>query len=83
MKLVYKDEAIKRLKKIRPQDKAKAKKKIQSLVLNPYVGKPLKGGLHGLFSLKAWPLRIIYSFDPNAQTITIETIDYRGDVYKN
>jgi len=83
MKLVDKDEAIKRLKKIGSADKTKSKKKILGLLSNPYMGKPLKGKLHGLYSLKAWPLRIIYTYDPDRQIIQIEDIDYRGDVYKN
>lgn len=83
MKLVYKNEAIKRLKKIGSADKITAKKKILLLLSDPYLGKPLKGKLTGLFSLKSWPLRIVYTFDPENQMIQIETIDYRGSVYKN
>lgn len=83
MRLIYKHEAIKRLQKIGSTDKIKAKKKILNLLANPYLGKPLKGKLTGLYSLKAWPLRIIYTIDTERQIIQIETIDYRGNVYKN
>ena len=83
MELFFKNEAIKQLKKIHSADKKKAKKKIAGLVDNPLLGKPLKGKLAGLYSLKAWPLRIIYTFNPKTQTIIIQTIEYRGSVYKN
>jgi len=82
MELVYKSEAIKNLQKIGQADLKKAKKKILSLQTNPLEGKPLQGKLFGLRSLRAWPLRIIYTYNPKSKTITIETVDYRGDVYK-
>lgn len=82
MNIVYKDEAIKNLKKLGQAQKQKAKRKIESLLLNPFLGKKLKGEFTLLRSLKAWPLRIIYSFDTNSQTITVVTVDFRGNVYK-
>lgn len=81
MKILYRDEAIKNLKKLGAAEKQKAKKKIESLLLNPLLGKKLKGQFEGLRSYRAWPLRIIYAFDESSQTITIITVDYRGDVY--
>lgn len=83
MKLVFKDEAAKRLNRIGKAEKIKAKKKIYSLLADPFQGKLLDGKLKGYRSLKAWPLRVIYTFDPVNQIIQIETIDYRGSVYKN
>ena len=83
MKLVYKSEAAKRLKKIGKSEKTKAKKKILNLLTDPLQGKLLEGKFKGLRSVKAWPLRIIYTFNSDTQTIKIETIDYRGDIYKN
>ena len=83
MELVFKDEAVKRLKKLPPSEKKKARKKIQILSLKPYSGKPLKGKLSGLYSFRAWPLRIIYTLDTKKEVITIETVDFRGNVYKN
>jgi len=82
MELLYKNEAIKQLKKIPAADKKKTKKKITGLITNPLLGKPLKGKLAGLYSLKAWPLRVIYTFDPKTKTIVIQTVECRGGVYK-
>ncbi|OGG12017.1 hypothetical protein A2Z00_03210 [Candidatus Gottesmanbacteria bacterium RBG_13_45_10] len=83
MKLVLKDEAVRRLKRIGARDKAKVKKKIYSLLTDPFQGKMLTGKLKDFRSVKAWPLRIIYTFDPVTRIVEIETIDYRGNVYKN
>lgn len=82
MQIFYKDEAIRKLKNLGPKEKQKSKRKIESLLLNPLSGKILKGEFAGVRSLKAWPLRIIYTFDSQSQTITIITVDYRGNVYK-
>lgn len=82
MEIVYKNEAIKNLKILTSSDKQKAKKKIESLQGSPLEGKKLKGEFSGLRSIRAWPLRIIYSFDPRAKIITIITVDFRGNVYK-
>lgn len=81
MEVIYSPKAKKQLSKIGPVEKVKAKKKILSLKENPLLGKSLKGELEGLRSLKAWPLRIIYTFDAEKQTLQIVTVDYRGSVY--
>ena len=82
MILVYKDEAIKALRKLGPCEKAKAKTKIRSLPTKPLLGKPLQRNLFTIRSLHAWPLRILYTCNNDTQTITIRTIGHRGDVYK-
>lgn len=82
MEIRYKAEAVRKLKKIGAKDKPKIKRKIESLIKNPLVGKPLEGRFRGLYSLRAWPLRVIYSYDKKKQVIVIETVDYRGGVYK-
>ena len=82
MQIFYKAEAIKKLKNLGPAEKQKARKKIEGLLSNPLMGKRLKGEFSGLMSLRAWPLRIIYSLDLKSQSIVILTVDYRGNVYK-
>lgn len=82
MEIQYRLSAAKQLKKIGAKDKPKAKKKIRSLIANPLSGKLLKGELAGMRCLRAWPLRIIYTLDHKKNIIIIETVDYRGDVYK-
>lgn len=82
MKLQFRLSASKQLKGIGVKDLKKVERKIRSLLDNPLEGKPLQGELKGHRSLRAWPIRIIYTFDPDSKTITIENVDYRGDVYK-
>ncbi len=82
MKLQYRFSVSKQLKGIGAKDLKKVQTKIHFLIDNPLEGKPLQGELKGYRSLRAWPLRIIYTFDSDSQIITIETVDYRGDVYK-
>ena len=82
MKIFYKDEAVKHLKEIGAKDLPKVKRKIEAVIANPLMGKNLKGEHEGQLSIRAWPLRVVYTFDPKSQTIEIITIDYRGQVYK-
>ena len=83
MEIIISPTAAKHLHKIDPRDKKKAIKKIDSLLLSPLTGKLLQGEHAGQRSLRAWPLRIIYIFEPQSQTIKIVDVDYRGNVYKN
>ena len=82
MELFFKDVAIKHLKQINLKDLQKAKRKFEDLKGQPLLGKPLHGKLSGERSIRAWPLRIIYTFDSAKQIIEIITVDYRGNVYK-
>jgi mRNA-degrading endonuclease RelE of RelBE toxin-antitoxin system len=82
MKLQYRLSASKQLKDIGAKDIKKVQRKIHWLLDNPLEGKLLQGELKGHRCLRAWPLRIVYTFDPDSKTITIDNVDYRGDVYK-
>ncbi|HBC72208.1 hypothetical protein A2379_00380 [Candidatus Amesbacteria bacterium RIFOXYB1_FULL_47_13] len=81
MEIIFSPTAVKHLQKIGPVEKKKARKKIGILKDNPLLGKQLGGVLLGYRSYYAWPLRIIYSFDPPNQTLYIYDVDYRGKVY--
>lgn len=83
MELIFEDEALKRLKRIGKNDREKVLRKLPSSKNNPLAGKALQGQHKGQYSLRAWPIRIIYTFDPTSQIIRIITLDYRGSVYKN
>jgi len=83
MKIILSPLAAKKYKRIGVKDKPKIDRKIEFLAKNPLAGKALQGAYEGEYSLRAWPLRIIYIFDPSEQSIQIENIEYRGQVYKN
>lgn len=74
--------AEKEFAKLVKPEKKKLTKKLRLLKNNPFVGKPLTGELKNYFSLKAWPYRIIYEFDKNANKVKIHKIQHRQGVYK-
>lgn len=82
MEIIYTPEALKNLQKIGAKDLPKIRRKILTLESNPLSGKLLQGQLKGNRCVRAWPLRIIYTYNQKEKIITIETVDYRGDVYK-
>lgn len=79
MKLAYKPQAIKQLKKLPLRQKRKIVKKLEILSKDPQVGKALKGELKTLYSIRAWPYRIIYKLTKT--TITIFSIAHRQSAY--
>ena len=83
MNIVLSPLAVRKYKRIGTKERPKVNRKIDLLSKNPFLGKALQGEYKGIYSLRAWPLRIIYTFDPPEQIIQIVDIDYRGDVYKN
>lgn len=78
MEIILSPRAAKQYKKIGAKDR-----KIDLLASDPHMGKALQGEYAGEYSIRAWPLRIIYTFDSENQIIQIENIDYRGSIYKN
>lgn len=67
----YTDRSVKNLKKIPEKWQERIVKTIDDLENNPFQGKKLQGELQGLFSLRVWPYRIIYSIQKEKITITI------------
>ena len=82
MNIVLSKHAEKNLHRLPPPQELKVTKKLLVLQTHPYNGKQLSGKLNSLFSLRAWPYRIIYEIDKHRQVITIHTIEHRQGVYK-
>ena len=80
MKIYYKPQVAKQIKKIPQRDLKKIFKKLRNLSEDPLSGKPLKGELEGLYSIKAWPYRIVYEI--KNEKIIIYSIAHRQGVYK-
>lgn len=55
---------------------------VDSLSINPFVGKKLKGKLMGYYSLRVWPYRIIYFVKKHEITVIILDIGHRQWIYK-
>lgn len=62
-------------------EKKKIMKKLAILGTEPLDGKPLQGELAGLYSLRAWPYRIIYQFQKPDKVI-VHYISHRQGAYK-
>jgi toxin YoeB len=69
----FAQKASKDIAKLTPQQKDKLKIILQEILsINPYVGKPLKGDLKGLYSYRLnLKDRIVYEIIPSDQTILI------------
>lgn len=49
---------------------------------DPYIGRPLRGRLHGLRSLRVGAYRIIYQLADDDQTVRIAAIRHRSIAYR-
>ena len=80
MKLEYRPQAVKQLKKLPKTEIKKVIRKLELLAADKEAGKQLKGELDGLYSLRAWPYRIIYEI--KSSSILIYSVAHRLGVYK-
>ncbi len=71
--VIFSQKAYKDIAKLTPQQKDKLKIILQEILsINPYVGKPLKGDLKGLYSYRLnLKNRIVYEIIPSSQRILI------------
>lgn len=68
------------LLRLHPEIKRSIRKALDGLAQDPYMGKPLKQELEGLWSLPVSHHRIIYQVD--LRSITVVFIGPRRDVYE-
>lgn len=80
MKLYYKSEVIKQLKKLSPSERKKVIRKLELLSEDPLSGKSLRGELKGLYSLRVWPYRVIYEI--KGKEVIIYSVSHRQSAYK-
>ena len=72
----------KKFDKLSRTDKKRISKAIESIAIDPYIGKPLHGELKGSRRVRIGDFRIIYDIDEPASVVIIHAIGSRGDVYK-
>jgi len=65
-----------------PPVRARVRAAIEEIRTNPRVGKALTGPLTGEFSLRVGAYRIIYTHEPAEDTVWLETVRHRRDVYR-
>ena len=57
-------------------------KALATLSWDPFKGKKLGGELAGLYTMRAWPYRIIYTVDQIQQEVIVTSIQHRQGAYK-
>lgn len=82
MDIILSHDAGKQYKRLPKSEQAKIHKKLTALQNNPNEGKKLSGELDGVYSLRAWPYRILYEINERKKRIEIHKIAHRQGVYK-
>ena len=82
MNVAFSKDAQKQYERLPKPQQTKIRKKLIGLGQNPYAGKKLEGELKDLYSLRAWPYRILYEISEDEQRIEIHKIAHRQGVYK-
>lgn len=80
--VVLKRNAAKRLESLPEKDRQRVLSVLAGLRADPYQGKKLQGELSGLYSLRAWPYRIIYEISKKTIAVTVVAIGHRKSVYR-
>ena len=81
-RIVFSKQAKKDIDQLSPKQKAKLKTILQNtLSLNPYLGKPLKGNLKGLYSYRLnFQDRLVYEiYDEDLVILVIRAKTHYGD----
>ncbi len=78
----YTKEAKKKIEKLDKSIRLVIKNAIESLLSNPYKGKPLSYELAGLYSLRTSDYRIIYRIKEKQLIIIVITVGHRREIYK-
>jgi len=81
MIIVLKKEAVKSFTRLPTSERQRIVRKLNFLKDNPLLGKPLQGKYKGLFSLRAWPYRIIYRIEK--KNVVIYSVAHRQGAYKS
>lgn len=70
------------LDNLNPDVLARVKNKIEQLLVNPYIGKKLRGDLYGQYVVRVWPYRIVYLIYEAEVHVLIVKVEHRKDVYR-
>ena len=77
-----KSSALKNLNKLSKIDYYRVIKVLQSLAIDPFIGKKLKGEYQDYYSARVWPYRIIYRIYKKELLVLVIHIGHRQSVYK-
>lgn len=82
MDVVLSKDAQKLYEHLPKSAQVKIRKKLTSLASNPYYGKKLTGEMKEIYSLRAWPYRILYEINQTEKRVEVHKIAHRQGVYK-
>jgi addiction module RelE/StbE family toxin len=80
--VLLKRKAEKELNKLPGLFKDRIVKALFQLQQDPFLGKSLLGKLHGFYSLRVWPYRIIYTIYKRDLVVFVVAIAHRQNAYK-
>ncbi len=80
--LFFTEQAKKDFARLPPVIHNRLTKALEIISANPYLGKALKGELHGLRSYRMGDYRIIYEIHSKKIIVIILKIGHRKDVYR-
>ena len=69
-------------RKLGAQLKRRIDSTIRNFEINPYLGKPLRGGLSGKRSLRVGDYRIIYTINGSEKTVILYNVRHRKAAYR-
>jgi mRNA-degrading endonuclease RelE of RelBE toxin-antitoxin system len=82
MEVILSRSAEKQYKSLPKTEQKKVHKKMSVLENDPTIGKKLVGEFEGIYSVKAWPYRILYEINKSTNRIEIHKIVHRQSAYK-
>ena len=82
MIVILSSEALKQYERLPKKDQTKILKKLHALERNPHSGKKLTGELKDIYSLRAWPYRILYGINVIEKRIEVHKIAHRQGAYR-
>ena len=80
--LQFSNRAKKSIQKIPAPYRKRIERIILALATNPWAGKPLKGEMKGLHSLRIWPYRVLYIINESKTVIEIVDVGHRQGIYR-
>lgn len=80
--LFFKNTAVKSIGKLSSKDKHNVSLILETLKTNPFSGKKLAGEFKDLYSIRAWPYRIIYTIIKKELVVLVVDVAHRQGAYK-
>ena len=77
-----KPKAQKEFDNLETKDRLRVSAMLLDIAANPFFGKKLKGEFEGSYTVRAWPIRIIYDVYKKDLLVLVIRIKHRGGAYR-